>query len=189
MEYAQLNETGTEATQITTHGNIKWDHNNYCSAEALVKDAKAEQFRVVPLTVIEQPQFDTITQRCFRDGCEKIGNTWQYKWTIEQLPAAQIAINQAIADKLLYDGIVTATQQRLDQFAQTRGYDNILSATTYANSQNPKFAQEGQYALQQRDATWTKLLEVLAETETGTRPKPGGYEDIEIELPVLVWPV
>lgn len=189
MEYAQLNQEGTEATLIIEHGNIEWDADNYCSAEALVNDGKAAQFRVVPLTVITQPQFDPVTQRCFRNGCEKVGDTWQYKWTIEDLPADQIIANQVAANKVLYDGIVTATQQRLDQFAQTRGYDNILSATTYASSPNPKFAQEGQYALQQRDATWTKLLEILAEVEANTRPKPQGYQDVETELPALAWPI
>ena len=70
MEYAQLNEAGTDALQVTTHGDVEWDANNFCSAEALTKDGKAEQFRVVPLTVTEQPAFDAITQRCFRnDSC------------------------------------------------------------------------------------------------------------------------
>lgn len=188
MEYAQLNEAGTEATQIMTHGDIEWDINNYCSAEALVKDGKAEQFRIVLLTAINEPPFDSITQRCFRNGCEKVGDSWQYKWTVESLTAQEIAANQAAADKALYDNIVTATQQRLDTFAQSRGYDGILSACSYAGSLVPKFQQEGQYCVNARDITWAKLLEILAEVQAGTRPKPAGYMDIEPELPPLVWP-
>lgn len=95
MEYAQLNEAGTEAIQINTHGNVEWDANNFCSAEALTKDGKAEQFRVVPLAVTEAPTHDPITQSVMRDGCELAGGAWQYKWRIDDLSAEQIAANQA----------------------------------------------------------------------------------------------
>lgn len=84
--------------------------------------------------------------------------------------------------------IVTATQKRLDDFAKTRNYDGILSVCTYAADLNPKFASEGQYCIDARGATWTKLYEILAEVEAGTRPMPSSYADIEFELPPLVWP-
>jgi len=188
MEYAQLNEAGTEALQVTTHGDVEWDANNFCTAEALTKDGKAEQFRVVPLTVTEQPAFDAITQRCFRNGCEYVNGQWQYKWTIENLPANQVTANQAAADKALYDSIVSATQVRLDTFAQSRGYDSILSACTYASSSVTKFSTEGQYCVDARDSTWAKLIDILGEITAGTRPRPFGYESIESDLPPLVWP-
>jgi hypothetical protein len=84
--------------------------------------------------------------------------------------------------------IVTGTQARLDSFARTRNYDSILSACTYATSSVPRFKTEGQYCVDARDATWAKLYEILAEVQTGTRPVPTGYADVEAELPVLVWP-
>jgi hypothetical protein len=84
--------------------------------------------------------------------------------------------------------IVDAVQRRLDDFAKTRAYDGILSAATYATSTVPNFATEGQYAVEVRDATWSKLYQILAEVEAGTRPIPAGYADIEPELPVLAWP-
>lgn len=84
--------------------------------------------------------------------------------------------------------IVTATQQRLDDFARTRNYDGILSLCTYATSTVPKFQAEGQYGVTARDATWAKLYEMLAEVEAGTRPMPTGFADIEPELPSLAWP-
>lgn len=89
----------------------------------------------------------------------------------------------------LQSEIVAATQQRLDDFARTRGYDGILSLCTYATSTVPKFAAEGQYGVEARDATWAKLYEILAEVEAGTRPMPSGYADIEPLLPPLEWPV
>lgn len=83
---------------------------------------------------------------------------------------------------------VYRTQKRLDDFARTRNYDNILSACTYATSTVPKFRQEGQYCVNARDNTWATLYTILAEVQAGTRPMPSGYEDIEPLLPVLEWP-
>lgn len=84
--------------------------------------------------------------------------------------------------------IIDATQKRLDTFARTKGYDGILSACTYATSAVPQFQTEGQYCVSARDATWASLYQILAEVQTGTRPVPTGYADIEADLPVLEWP-
>ena len=84
--------------------------------------------------------------------------------------------------------IVKATQNRLDTFAQTRNYDGILSACTYATSSVPAFAAEGQYCVASRDATWAALYVILGEVQAGTRAVPTGFADIEGDLPVLGWP-
>lgn len=83
--------------------------------------------------------------------------------------------------------IVQLTQQRLDDFAKTRNYDNILSACTYATSSIPKFLQEGQSAVNARDTTWSALYTILAEVESGSKSMPKGFTDIEPFLPVLEW--
>ena len=80
-----------------------------------------------------------------------------------------------------------AVQQRLDDFAKTRNYTNIMSAATYATSTAPKFKAEGQYAVEARDATWAKCYEVLAAVEAGSRPMPT-LDELLTELPVLTWP-
>lgn len=79
-------------------------------------------------------------------------------------------------------------QKRLDDFAKTRNYDGILSACTYATSTVPKFAAEGQYCVQARDATWAAGYALMDEVLAGTRPVPTSISDIESELPELVWP-
>lgn len=84
--------------------------------------------------------------------------------------------------------ILDATQKRLDDFAQTRYYTGILSACTYATSTVPQFKSDGQYAVNARDMTWSKLYQMLGEVEAGKRPMPSGYAEIEAELPALVWP-
>ena len=80
-----------------------------------------------------------------------------------------------------------AVQKHLDDFARTRNYDSILSAATYATSTVPKFAAEGQYAVEARDATWAKCYEVLAAVEAGSSPMPT-LDELLAELPVLTWP-
>lgn len=83
--------------------------------------------------------------------------------------------------------IVSKTQERLDDFAKSRGYDGILSACTYVTSQVPRFSHDGQVAVQSRDATWAKLYEILGEVESNKRPIPSGFGDIEADLPALIW--
>lgn len=84
--------------------------------------------------------------------------------------------------------VIQRVQQQLDAFAQTRGYDGILSASTYATSAVPKFAAEGQCAVAARDATWAALYTLLADVQAGTTPMPASYSDVEPLLPVLAWP-
>ncbi len=79
-------------------------------------------------------------------------------------------------------------QNRLDNFAATRGYDGILSACTYATSPTPKFATEGQYCIVQRDATWAEAYTILDEVLSGIRPMPT-LEELFAELPDLTWPI
>ena len=82
---------------------------------------------------------------------------------------------------------VSAVQRRLDDFAKTRGYDGILSAATYATSTVPKFAGEGQYAVEARDATWAACYQMLDEVQSGHRPMLS-IEEVMAELPELKWP-
>lgn len=81
-----------------------------------------------------------------------------------------------------------AIQQRLDDFAKTRGYDGVLSACTYATSTVAKFQAEGQYCVDARDATWSTCYAILGAVQAGTRPMPT-LAEIEAELPVLEWPL
>lgn len=82
----------------------------------------------------------------------------------------------------------SAIQQRLDGFAQTRRYDDIKSACTYATDPDPQFAAEGQACVNLRSATWRTAYEVLDEVQAGSRPMPSSLADIEADLPKLEWP-
>lgn len=92
------------------------------------------------------------------------------------------------SDDLNMSAVVAATQRRLDEFAQAKGYDSILSACTYAGSAIPKFAAEGQCAATIRDGTWAALYTLLAEVQEGTRTMPTSLAEVEALLPALTWP-
>lgn len=77
-------------------------------------------------------------------------------------------------------------QERLDNFAKTKGYDSMLAATSYTASTTPGYAAEGRAAMNQRDATWKKYFEILADVDASVRPMPS-LTQLMSELPVLSW--
>ena len=157
MEYAQLNEAGSEAIQITTHGNVEWDANNYCTPAQLTRDGKADQFRVVPLTITEPPTYDPITQSVIRDGCEKVGNEWQYKWRIDDLSPEQIAANQEAIRLASIPRVVTMRQARLA--LHSAGLLDAVTAAVNAAPQDIKI--EWEYATEV-DRNWPTLAALTA---------------------------
>ena len=147
-------------------------------------DELLASFNVIRVQPTDFPAYDPMTQRI--EGAQPVfsDGQWMQSWSVVPLTAEEIALEQ----QALQETIVSQTQQRLDDFARTRGYGGILSAATYATSTVPKFASEGQYCVEARDATWARLYAILAEVEAGQRPAPNGFADIENELPALVWP-
>lgn len=78
--------------------------------------------------------------------------------------------------------------ERLNLFAKTRGYDDIVAACSYVNSSVTTYATEAQYCITARDDTWNALFSIITECENNVRPIPLSYEEIESELPTLTWP-
>lgn len=132
-----------------------------------------------------KPVFNVLTQKVIEGYPEKQGGEWVQTWNISDLSLTE----QKIQVEMFQRVIVAATQERLDSFARTRNYDGILSACTYATSNVPKFAAEGQVAVNLRDATWAALYQILEEVQAGQREAPTGFSDIEPLLPPLEWPV
>lgn len=101
-------------------------------------------------------------------------------WQAEEEKKLQAQYEQL---KNHYTGIV---QSYMDEKAQERGYDNIHTACSYANSTDEVFRAEGQACLAWRDAVWRKCYGILDEVTAGTRPVPTDAE-VVAELPVLEW--
>lgn len=86
----------------------------------------------------------------------------------------------------IQEQLTAAVQGYMDKTAQTRGYDNIHTACSYANSTDHIFAAEGQACLAWRDKVWRKCYDILAEVKAGAREIPT-VEELIAELPVLEW--
>ena len=106
----------------------------------------------------------------------QVAGKWYEAYAIEPMPNSEIVT-----------AVTSAVQLRLDDFARTRNYDGILSACTYANSTVPKFASEGQYAVNARDMTWATCYQIMAAVQSNQRPMPT-VDQVLSELPTLSWP-
>ena len=86
-------------------------------------------------------------------------------------------------------GLVAAVQAHLDASAKARGYDNILSAVTYAGDAIvPQFDIEGQAYKTWRTQVWAYCYAYLAEVQAGTKAVPTAPELIAL-LPVPPAPI
>lgn len=113
-----------------------------------------------------------------------VGGQWTQVWALRDKTPGELAAEM----QTLQAGVVQATQDRLDAFAQTRDYDDIKSATGYAGCSVLRFDIEGTYCRDARAETWDALYVILAEVKAGTRPVPTSFADVEPLLPRLVWP-
>ena len=88
--------------------------------------------------------------------------------------------------KQLTKQFTESVQKWMDSKAQERGYDNIISACTYADSTDAKFAAEGKAAKEWRDKVWRHCYDVVAQVVSGSRDIPTTSE-LLAELPKLEW--
>lgn len=75
-------------------------------------------------------------------------------------------------------------QYHLDTTAQQWGYDNIVSAVSYAGSSHPVYGPEGRAFLAWRDACWESTFTLLESVFSGSQQMPSDSEIIQ-QLPTL----
>ncbi len=114
---------------------------------------------------------------------ELVDGVWTQVWETFALTEDEKKAGFAIVQT----EISNVVKYKLDAFAMEKGYDNILSACSYATSTFPKFADEGNYAAQMRDSTWVAVHEIFQLAEEGLIDYPKSFADIESKLPTLVW--
>ena len=156
------------------------------SFPAVIPDSVLEEFNIFRIFFSNSPPFDS--SQIAEESTPVFNaenNQWVQSWLIRNKTESEIQAEMLI----LKNSIVIKAQERLDTFAQSRNYDNILSACSYASSQVPKFQSEGQQCVNARDNTWAALSAILDEVQSGAREVPAGFAEIESELPVLQWSV
>lgn len=117
-----------------------------------------------------------------------------------QLVAAQDVI---VETGLLITRLSTEIQKRLDDFAATRKYDNVVSLSKYTSLTDTEIASlpqadqaaalryraECRHLLLKVAQTWSVGERILGEVLSSQRPTPASIADFAAELPVLDWPV
>lgn len=119
----------------------------------------------------------------------------RYETVVEEVAVRRfqiVAIPEPSAEEraaILLDSLTNAIQNALDDFARTRGYDDIRSACTYAFSADAAFRAEGEYCMALRDATWREAWNLLDDVKAGGRAIPSEAEVLAL-LPVgsAAWP-
>ena len=92
------------------------------------------------------------------------------------------------AQKALQKTFTDAIQAYVDDFARTRGYDDIGSCIgKYSNSHSAKFKAEADYCSWALTETWLVGYAILDAVLAGERPMPT-IEEVLAELPALEWP-
>lgn len=91
---------------------------------------------------------------------------------------------EVYADKVAH--VEFMIQTHLDSKAREKGYENILSACSYAGHTNP-FQAEGQAFVSWRGNVWAYCYQELEKVQAGTRAEPTVDEFI-LELPVFIAP-
>lgn len=158
--------------------------NPNVSLPAQPTEAQLNEQGIYSVVDVPPPVVDPLIDAVDDAGAQLVDGIWTHVWNVRPATEAEIAA----AMQEIQTSIIANTQSRLDTFAQTRNYDGILSACTYATSTVPKFQVEGQYCVDARDQTWATLYQIMAEVQAGTRPMPRSFADVEPDLPVLAWP-
>ena len=117
-----------------------------------------------------------------------IDGKWVKQWVVKEYSSAQRHARRAAEFLETKKNLIAKVQQRLDNFVRAYGYDDIMTVCSYATSKNPVYVAEGQWCVDLRDSTWEKTFEILEDVQLGKRPTNIRYEDIESELPKLLWP-
>lgn len=103
------------------------------------------------------------------------------QWAYKEPPAPSIEEQQAAAQRKLVD----AVQNFMDLKAQSKGYDSLLSAVTYAEEpSNPQFQKDGITFRAWRSDVWAYCYAQVAAVKAGTRTLPTSDQLIS-ELPAL----
>lgn len=160
---------------------IKFDENGRRSETYVAEEKTIEQVQELldkGFEVVEEDIYQILLGNI--DGNEHIKNLQTGKFEV-YVPPVYVPTEAEIQAQL-----TAAVQAYMDSTTQTRGYDNIHTACSYATSTDHIFAAEGIACVKWRDAVWRKYFDVLAEVDEGTREYPTP-EELIAELPVLEW--
>ena len=111
-----------------------------------------------------------------------------YRVEGSELVLAPESERQALALAAATTAMTTAVQAHMDAQAKVLGYDNLLSAISYADEPSiPRFQADGQAFRAWRSMVWAKCHELLAQVQEGALAVPAEAELLallpQVQLP------
>lgn len=97
---------------------------------------------------------------------------------VEESPAVETASEES-ENILTKDSAKKLVSDMLDEEARARGYDDIISACSYAAGPNP-FQKESLLFLEWRGNVWQKFFKIWAFVENGASPTPTREELLSV---------
>ena len=164
-------------------GDLRRDNPN-TSFPKSPTDTLLADWDIYPVTIAQDPAYDPRTHRVVNDALPTLINgAWILNKSIIEMAQDE---KDAYRVKTVRE-YELAVQRHMDEKVKEREYDSMISACTYASSNNLKYGPEGQACLNWRDSVWDKCYEVLGEVDAGTR-QPPTIDELIAELPTLTWP-
>lgn len=110
-------------------------------------------------------------------------------WTVDEenktiTKTFEIKTHAWIDIKVMLEYSITKS---LDNLAQQRQYDNIISAISYVNSTVESYRNEAIHCMTIRDSTWEIWSTIIQDVENQTRPIPISYDEVFSLLPSIAW--
>lgn len=152
------------------------------SFPASLSQADLSDFGVFLVAEVPAPVVDY--KKVVYEGTPVNVGGWRQVWVVRDATDAE----EAAAFASLQAEYEAAVQAHLDATARTRGYDNMLSACSYASGTHPKFSVEGKDCLAWRAAVWESAYQILTDVKSGVRSLPA-IDEVIAELPPMVWSV
>ena len=166
-----IKEVNGEAIDYSL-GKLKRD-NPQVSFPASIPMETLASYGVYEVSEQAKPTTDSLSKDYVSELVKQNG-AYVQRWNLVDLPLEVAKRN-----------FERALTKELDEFARTKGYDNIMSASTYAAG--GRYAIEGRRALDLRSDYWHVAGQILQAVEAGQRAMPESLEDIRGELPTLSW--
>lgn len=135
----------------------------------------------------DRPEYDSTSQALVEKAPKLYRGVYSQQWEVVDLDSDVIANNISSRMERLRNDFIASVQTHLDDEARSRGYDNILSACSYASSSVPKFKTEGKAAVLWRDQVWAYCYAQFDSIQAGTRAFPATTQSFLEELPTINW--
>lgn len=118
---------------------------------------------------------------CCQYSTGTAGKIWDMREELDIIPAENEQTDEALI-RLVQIGI----QQKLDNVAALKEYDDAASVVSYIQSTDPTFRAQAVKFNAWRDACWATARKIREDVQAGKRPRPT-YAEVMALIPSFEW--